>query len=653
MSSTDTTGGGGAPFNAGRRFPKEGSGAGRLVGSRGERGMVPGRHDADDGSRKGADTVRVISSPILRRVTARPRELTGRVLDRFGRRTAAGLIAGLAVLSAVAAGVGWGVAQADDDKLTGSKVPARYLPAIESAARSCPMLTPARVAGHLMAESGLATSAARTKSGGRGIAGLDDGDWKKWTPWPSAARSNTSANILALAHQVCDFSGQLRLAGVSGDPWQLSLAAFRSGLAPVVDAGEVPGSAADYVAEVTAYAAYYARQPAFGTVATTPAATPAPGKPVPDEYLAAVITAGSVCAQFDPAAVAAVLMASSDFNPNLNGLDGEKGIARFRPELWQRFGPADTSAWEPAAAIPALGSAICGLISELSWMDGDDYLLSLAGFRIGPEAVRQLAGKFDGPTEAFLAKVRSYTVYYRLDTRLVTGAKPAPAPTVTSAPTTGAPATTAPTSATTAPTKAPATGQPGPVTPATTTKPAPAATSTKPGRTNQPAVKADGSRTTYGPYFLHNRVTGMCVDIPGAGAGKHVGPIQQHNCIKSAADNQEFVFVPAVVDSAGYQNYWIRNIDDDYCLDPPGTGKVPMDTKLVENVCLNNDNQYFRLTPTVVGGAFQYYSLFNPVTGFCVDLPGFATAPATASLQLATCRAKDDQDWALIQKTEW
>ncbi|MFI6244347.1 RICIN domain-containing protein [Micromonospora sp. NPDC050795] len=542
------------------------------------------------------------------------------------------------MLAVLAAGIGWSVASADSDKLTGIDIPDRYLPAIETAARSCPMLTPARVAGQLMAESGLKTAASDTESGGRGIAGLDDGDWRKWAPWPSAERANTGANILALAHQVCDFSGQLRLAKVAGDPWMLSLAAFRSDLPTVLKAGGVPESAVGYVKEVTGYAAYYARQPDFGSVEFNPArTTPGPGKPLSDAYLRPVLEAGSVCSQFSPAAVAAVLMAVSAFNPNLLGSGGEQGIAQFRPELWQRYGPPDASAWDPSAAVPAIGSALCGLLTELSGLEGDPYALALAAFHIGPDAVRQSGGTFDSPTQVFLTEVESYTAYYRLDTRLTKVATPAP----------------------TTPTTAPPSSVPAPV--VTTAPPKPSATKSRPGtpvtttpvRRNQPRILAGGTRSTYGPYFIYNHATEMCVDIPGAGPGTHAGPINQYGCAKRPTDNQEFAFVPAAVDSSGHQLYWIRNVDDSFCLDPPGTTTVKVGTQLIENKCHDNDNQYFRLEPRFISDGYQYYWLRNTVTGYCLNLPGAANAPPGTRLALSTCVANDDHDWALIHDSEW
>nr|WP_230415032.1 ricin-type beta-trefoil lectin domain protein [Micromonospora tarapacensis] len=338
---------------------------------------------------------------------------------------AAGLAA-LAVLSAVLATINWSVASARDDTVVGDPVTQKQMTAIAAAARSCPVLDPARIAGQLMAESGLNNRARQTASGGRGIAGLDDDDWRAWKPWPDARRSDISASILALAHQMCDFSGQLRLAGISGDHWRLSVAAFHAGLPAVTEAKGVPADAIGYVDLVSGYAGYYERLRQFGGNGV-PTPTPPPAndaKGVPAEYVPLVVRAGSVCDQVTPPMVAAQLNALSGFDANLLGPTGQRGIAQFLPEVWRAYGPADGSAWDPTVAIPTVGEAMCSLVTELSNLDGDPYLLALAAYRNGPTAVRQAGGTLDQPTETFLRAVKALTDLYLLDTRL---GRPAPA----------------------------------------------------------------------------------------------------------------------------------------------------------------------------------------------------------------------------------
>ncbi|MEV6693475.1 ricin-type beta-trefoil lectin domain protein [Micromonospora sp. NPDC051196] len=352
---------------------------------------------------------------------------------RTPRKVLAAVLAALAILSAVVATINWGVASARDDTVIGAKVTEKQLNAIVAAARSCPMLTPARIAGQLMAESGLDNRARDTASGGKGIAGLNDDDWKRWKPWPDARRSDIAANVLALAHQMCDFSGQLRQAGIAGDQWRVAVGAFHSGMPAVIRAKGVPVDTVEYVDLVSGYAGYYGQLKQFGgpgvPASTAPPASDTKGVPAP--YVPLVVTAGSVCEQVTPAMVAAQVMALSGFDAHQLGPDGQRGIAQFLPEVWQSYGPSRGSAWDPETAIPAVGNAMCGLIDELSKLDGDPYLLALTAYRNGPTAVRQSGGSFDQPTETFLRAVKALTDLYVLDTRL---ARPTPADTPTTTP---------------------------------------------------------------------------------------------------------------------------------------------------------------------------------------------------------------------------
>lgn len=340
-------------------------------------------------------------------------------LGPVSRRTAAGVVAGLAVLSAVVATVSWGVASAQDDDFVGRAVTDEQLTAIRSAARSCPSLTPARLTGQLMAESGLDGRATKTASGGRGIAGLDDAAWRAWVPWPGARRSDNAANVLALAHKMCDLSGQLRVAKIEGDPWRLSLAAYHAGIDEVRKAEGVPSSSVDYVDQASGYAAYYGRLVPFGGSGTPRSNTePQQPKAVPSAHLKLVVEAGSTCAEVPPAAVAGQVMALSGFDQNMLGDKGQRGIAQFLPEVWEEYGPAEGSVWDPKVAVPAVGSVMCALRKELEGIEGDPYLLALAAYRNGPTAVRQTGGELDGATQVFLRTVRENTDFYALDARL-------------------------------------------------------------------------------------------------------------------------------------------------------------------------------------------------------------------------------------------
>ncbi|MEU8419588.1 ricin-type beta-trefoil lectin domain protein [Micromonospora sp. NPDC048835] len=413
--------------------------------------------------------------------------------SRAPRRLVAAAAAGLAVVFAAVAAISWGVASARD-QMIGEAVSNDQLAVIVAAARSCPMLTPARLAGQLMAESKLSPRATDTASGGSGVAGLDNEDWKLWKPWPNAERSDSAANIVALAHQVCDYSGKLRLAKVSGDPWRLSVAAFHSNLESVTTSGGVPPDAVDYVDEVSGYAAYYGKRSQFGGPGGTAPTGPATdAKGVPAEYVDLVVRAGTVCQGVTPPAVAAQLMALSGFDPNLLGPLGQRGIAQFLPEVWQTYGPSDASAWDPAVAIPAVGTAMCAMTGELSLLEGDPYLLALDAYRSGPTAVRQSGGVPDAGTKAFLKSVKTLTEFYALDGRLAVGTTTPPPPPAPPAPPTATPVIPTP-------------AGPGTPTPAAGDPPPPPTPS-------EPPVRPAGTRQLYHP------LSKLCVSTNGTDVG--------------------------------------------------------------------------------------------------------------------------------------
>jgi hypothetical protein len=158
---------------------------------------------------------------------------------------------------------------------TAVPVPESLRTVIADAAKSCPALTAARLAGQLMSASGFdeyATSAI--PGGGSGIAGLTDDEWARWIPDPGAARGDNAANVVALAHEMCDFVSQVRAAGFSGDGWRLALASYRVGLAEVRAAGGVPSGAAAYVDQVVAYAQWYETQQLALPASTPPLVGP-------------------------------------------------------------------------------------------------------------------------------------------------------------------------------------------------------------------------------------------------------------------------------------------------------------------------------------------------------------------------------------------
>ncbi|MEV4629544.1 ricin-type beta-trefoil lectin domain protein [Micromonospora sp. NPDC049523] len=360
----------------------------------------------------------------------------------------------------IVAAAGIGVATyADDGELVGRSLSDDQMSAVLSAGHACPMLSSARVAGQLMAESGLDASAARTVSGGSGLAGLDDRQWRRWTPWPGATRVDASATVAALSHLMCQISGEIRQSGVDGDPWRLSLAGFLAGVPVVTEAGGVPDAASEYVNRAAGYATYYQGLPHFadaGTVSVT--AGPAPDAvPLPDALVPAIASAGRRCLQVPAAALAGQVMAVSGFRTD--------DIAGMSPELWQRYAPASASPQNAEDAIGVLGVAMCGLAHELAGLPGDPYLLALAAWRAGEDTVRRAGGVPDAMTLSFLERVRRYTDYYRLDTRLSTVPAPAPPSASLAPPSVPAPTLAQRTTAPPRPSQKPATPRPTTVRP--------------------------------------------------------------------------------------------------------------------------------------------------------------------------------------------
>ena len=200
----------------------------------------------------------------------------------WGRR--GGIVAVTALLALVGVGavvVASTSGNAETAALPGVRPTGDQLEALTQAAAACPALTPARLAGHVMAQSRFSTGAAR------GVAGLPDQLWEVWRPWRDAKRSDPRASIHALAHVVCDNTGRLRQAGFTGDLWPPAVAAFHSGVSSVVAAKGVPAAASAYVDRVAGFARWYALQKEFGGPGvTTPPHTASPTASVPPRPIA-------------------------------------------------------------------------------------------------------------------------------------------------------------------------------------------------------------------------------------------------------------------------------------------------------------------------------------------------------------------------------
>ncbi|MEV6636897.1 RICIN domain-containing protein [Actinoplanes sp. NPDC051470] len=518
-------------------------------------------------------------------------------------------------------------AVADDDKKAGQRVPAEVVPAIVAAALSCPSLNPPRLAAQIMAASGF------SEGGPHGnLAAMDPAAWSKWRPSPDAQATEPAEVIAALAHRTCKLAGQIRAGGLTSDLWPAAVAAERSTVDAVLKAKGVPARQEKHVDTVIAYARWYADQPEFSmaeAAAAVPSAEPA-ATPVPDALVPAVRAAGAVCPAVTPARVAAQLNSLSGFDAELRSGNGAEGIAQFTPELWKTYRVRkNASVWNPQDAIASMGAAMCGLTRELALVDdADPYVLALGAYQWGTKVVRQAGGMPRTVVPQLADRVMRHVAEYEKDARLTATAKAAPKTETKKL--SGKPSASSPAKAAAGPAK------------------------TKKSKLKQAKPPTKGSLAPgsagFGPYFIANLRTKLCADQPGSGAGRPENPLTQSTCFKNFDDNQEWEFQPRATDDKGHQLYWIRNIDDGLCIDPPGTGPAPDATPLVVNNCFDNDNQYFRLEPTVASGGRQYYWLRNTVSNMCLEVPGAGTAGPDTQLQMVPCLTGDDHDWALVTR---
>ena len=283
---------------------------------------------------------------------------------------------------------------ATDEKLAGEPVPDGDVPALVAAALSCPALNPPRLAAQIMATSGYSDAGTNGN-----IAGMDPKTWSKWRPTSTAKASDHDAAITAVGHRTCEVVGLLRSNGLKDrDLWPAAMAAEKVGIDAVIKEKGIPSAAEKHVDKVSAYARWYADQPAFNVAAKkyTNMRALATGTevPVPADLVPLVQKAGTICPAITPARIAAQLRAASNFNANLRSDNGAQGIAQFSSAMWEKYAMRKkSSVWEPKDAIPALGVAMCDLNRELSALNGNDsYVLALGAFQWGPKVIRQAAG---------------------------------------------------------------------------------------------------------------------------------------------------------------------------------------------------------------------------------------------------------------------
>ncbi len=150
-------------------------------------------------------------------------------------------------------------------------------------------------------------------------------------------------------------------------------------------------------------------------------------------------------------------------------------------------------------------------------------------------------------------------------------------------------------------------------------------------------------------YNIYNVTTGKCADVPGFGAGKVGGPVNEYTCDGTAYDNQLWYFNYAGNNGSGNAVYLIQNAKDGLCLDVPFYGAVSAGTKVSEFHCAGpEDNQFFSLIPRWGPGGYYGSWLVNDKSGLCLDVDGVRTGGNDARLTLWYCSDSDDHIWQLV-----
>jgi cell wall-associated NlpC family hydrolase len=186
---------------------------------------------------------------------------------------------------------------------------------------------------------------------------------------------------------------------------------------------------------------------------STPAATGVTGAGVavkagvvPAPYTALVTAAGSVCAAFPAAVIAAQLQTESGFDPDAQSPAGADGIAQFEPGTWAVWGRdydgnGTSSPFDPGDAIPAQAAYDCSLASAMTTalaggqVSGSVTDLALAGYNAGAGAVLAAGGiPAYAETQHYVQQIDSLAAQYALPGGGTSGAPPPGPPGLPTAP---------------------------------------------------------------------------------------------------------------------------------------------------------------------------------------------------------------------------
>lgn len=146
---------------------------------------------------------------------------------------------------------------------------------------------------------------------------------------------------------------------------------------------------------------------------------------------------------------------------------------------------------------------------------------------------------------------------------------------------------------------------------------------------------------------IRNVLTGMCVDIPGAGKGRPGDGVDQSICDGSSRDNQRWNLVVGEKGAGpgGSDLVTIRNYKDGLCLNLPGRGTVSKGD-VTEYGCHPGagDNQMWYLDEKTSG---RYWIRSYSSAGHqCLDVSGLdGSGPSGAGLTIFPCSLQDDHLW--------
>ncbi|MFE7975776.1 RICIN domain-containing protein [Streptomyces shenzhenensis] len=150
---------------------------------------------------------------------------------------------------------------------------------------------------------------------------------------------------------------------------------------------------------------------------------------------------------------------------------------------------------------------------------------------------------------------------------------------------------------------------------------------------------------------LKNADSGMCADIPGEGHGSVAGPVNQHSCGLTSADNMLWDLRVSSKNGGpqGASLFVAANRKDGLCLDVPNYGTVDPGTAVAEYFCdaTTADNQLWWLEPRP-GGT---YWIRNLASNLCLSVRGGAAAGENARLQVVQCidTATSALHWTLVR----